>query len=356
MIEPDAAEQEDGVSKRIPRIVLIPVVLALAVWAAARASTAGASVTSAFALIGRLTWFEVLGLGALWMLGLVVHTTVLAASLPGLTRRRALTLNLTGSAVANVLPLGGVAGTALNLTMTRSWGHGRLDFARFVVVSNACDVIAKLVMPAVAVAALLATGVLTPATGGWWALLAGVSAAAGLLLAWALCGRVTPLLRLVAVASRVCTRLARRRDAPVGAGWPAAVAALLAGTDQLVRRHRVPLVLGMAGYWTAQAALVWCCLLVVGARPAPAVVLGALAAERLSTLLVVTPGGAGPAEAGMVSALIGLGVGATGALAGVLLFRAFVFLAEIPVGAAVGAGWWAARRRSRSDGVPPACA
>ena len=32
-------------------------------------------------------------------------------------------MNLTGSAVANVMPLGGAVATALNWRMVRGWGH-----------------------------------------------------------------------------------------------------------------------------------------------------------------------------------------------------------------------------------------
>ncbi|MFI5897509.1 YbhN family protein [Actinoplanes sp. NPDC051513] len=348
---------------RLWRAILIVVVIAVAAWAASRASAAGASWTAALGLIGRLPWFDVLGLGLVWILGLYVHAIVLAASLPGLSRLRALTLNLTGSAVSNVLPLGGLAGTALNLSMTRSWGHSRLDFARFVVVSKGCDIIAKLLMPAVALAALLAAGAVTPATGGTWAIPGAVAFVAGVLLLRALCGRAAPLHRMVSLAARACSWAIRRRARPVGTMWPATVSALLKGTDVLVRRRRLPLTLGMAGYWLAQALLLWCCLVAVGLHPLPSVVFAALAAERMMTLLVVTPGGAGSAEAGMVTILIALGVHPTEALAGVLLFRAFVFAAEIPVGAAVGLGWWATRRlhghsdaRRRRDGAPPICA
>jgi uncharacterized protein (TIRG00374 family) len=314
---------------------------------------------AAFRLIGGLAWFQVLGLAALWLLGLYVHTFVLVAALPGLTRRRALTLNLTGSAVSNVLPLGGLAGTALNLTMTRSWGHSRLDFARFVTVSTACDVIAKLLMPTVALAVLLGTGALTPTAAGAWLGPAGVAFAVGMLLLWALCGHATPLLRLVDIAGRGCTRVLRRQ---VGATWSATVAALLARTDQMVRRRGATFALGMTGYRLAQGTLLWFCLLAVGARPLPAVTFAALVVERAATLLTATPGGTGPAEAGMASVLIALGTDPTTALAGTVLYRAFVFAAEIPVGAAVGIGWWLVRRtharrdRRREDGVPPACA
>jgi uncharacterized membrane protein YbhN (UPF0104 family) len=48
----------------------------------------------------------------------------------------------------------------------------------------------------------------------------------------------------------------------------------------------------------------------------------------------------------MIAVLIALGTDPTGALAGVLLFRAFVFIAEIPVGGLATAVWLATRRRA----------
>ena len=202
-------------------------------------------------------------------------------------------------------------------------------------------------MPGVALAALLGSGVLTATSGGVWTIPAGVGFAAGVLLLRALCGRAIPLLGLVEITARAGSRITRR---PVGGTWPATVSAFLAGADLLVRRRRAALTLGTAGYWLAQGTLLWCCLLAVGVRAAPAVAFGALIAERLMTLAVVTPGGAGLAEAGMVTVLIALGTDATGSLAGVLLFRSFVFVAGVPIGTALWAGWWAARRRAAGSG------
>jgi uncharacterized membrane protein YbhN (UPF0104 family) len=341
VLERDAAPPAAG-RTRIRRAALALLVLVLAGWAIGQAS-AGASLPAALGLIGGLPWFELLGLGCLWLTAVALHSVVLAAALPGLSHRRAVSMNLAGCAVSAVLPLGGLAGTALNLAMTRSWGHSRLDFARYVMVSKACDVTARLLMPAVALTALLATGVLAPASAGAWGPPVAVAFLAAALLLWALCGRATPLLRLVELTARVASRLAGR---PVGAAWPGTVSALLSGADGLVRRRRLALTLGTAGFWLAHGALLWCCLLAVGPRPLPAaVVLAGLVAERALTLVAVTPGGAGPAEAGAVTVLIGLGADPTGALAGVLLFRAFVLIAAIPAGAALGLGWWAARRR-----------
>ena len=83
---------------------------------------------------------------ALWAFGLFTHTFTLTAALPRLTHGRALMLSLTGSAVANVLPLGGAAGIALNT----GWSAVGLDnnaFATYTVVTNAWDVLIKLALP-----------------------------------------------------------------------------------------------------------------------------------------------------------------------------------------------------------------
>ncbi|WP_238009155.1 lysylphosphatidylglycerol synthase transmembrane domain-containing protein [Dactylosporangium sp. AC04546] len=323
------------------RVALFVVAAAAVVWAASHASAVGASWSRAGHLIAGLGWRWLLVLGFVWFLGLWVHTVVLTASLPGLTHRRALTLNLSGSAVSNVLPLGGLAGTTLNLGMIRGWGHSNLEFARFVVVSKAADLVAKLTMPLVAVVVLLLSGTAPDGRGVWWLAAAGAAAVAGLLVVAALLGRTAPLLRLVAAAERA---VRRRRTA-----WTAAVSDLLDGTDRLVRRRWTRLSWGMGAYWLLQGALLWYCCVAVGLDVSVPVVLAALVAERALTLLAITPGGAGLVEAGTVGVLIALRVDPTTALAAVLLFRAFVFAAEIPVGGLATALWLASRRAARAE-------
>lgn len=105
-----------------------------------------------------LHWPAVLGLVVLWFLGLVVHSSVLTAAAPTLTHRRALALNLTGSAVANVVPLGGAAGIELNRRMMRAWGIDTRRFAGYTFLTNLVDVGSKLALPLVAVAALVHAG------------------------------------------------------------------------------------------------------------------------------------------------------------------------------------------------------
>lgn len=321
-------------ARRIALFLLIAGVVALA---ARQVYTLGASWSAAFHLIGQLAWQWPVALGVVWLLGLCAHTIVLTASMPGLTKRRALMLNLAGSAVSNVLPLGGVAGTALNLGMVRGWGHNGQDFARFTIVSKAWDVVAKLVMPLLAVSTLvLLDRVELGGPAWWWLSGAALSALAGGLLVTALMGRATPLLRVVVLAERVT----RRRDA----AWTTAVSVLLEGTDRLVRRRWAELSGGMAGYLVLQGLLFWLSLTAVGVHLPLTVVFAGLVAERALTLLAITPGGTGPVEAGTVALLVALGADPTSVLAGVLLYRGFVFVAEIPFGGVATAVWALSRR------------
>lgn len=328
------------------RITLFGAGVVVTVWAALHASSVGASWSTAWHLIANLGWAWLIGLGVLWFVGLCAHTVVLTASMPGLSHLRALTLNLSGSAVANVLPLGGVVGTVFNMEMVRGWGHSGLDFTRFVVVSKAWDLVAKLFMPVVAIAGLLVWGLMPGRHTAPWLLATAGGAVAGCLVVAALTGRAGPLLRLVSLAERGWIRLRQGRWS-IGdgsPGWHAAVTRLLDGADRLVRRRWAELSWGMAAYWLLQGALLWLCMVAVGMHVAPPVIFAGLVAERLLTLVAVTPGGAGVVEAGAIGVLIALDVAPTGALAGILLYRAFVFLAEIPVGGLATLAWLATRR------------
>ncbi len=331
---------------RSAAVLLLAVVLAW--WlipAAAATPWSGIAV-----LLLSVTTLKVAGLVILWAVGLFLHSYVLTSSLPGLSHRRALTLNLTGSAVSNLLPAGGAAGVATNLVMMRRWAVPLTSFTAFTVVSNVWDVAAKLLLPAVAVALVLAGGAVLPP------LLLGGAAVAVLAL-------VTALATIWAVARRpvsdpppppLATALeqhdARPRhlvlswlDRAVGAtrgAWPLALRTAGARWPQLTA--------GMVGYLAAQAALLWACFAALGSPVAITVVVAAFAVERLTTLVPITPSGVGLAEAGAVSVLVALGCAPAVAAAGVLLYRLFTVVLEIPVGALWLAAWSQATTRPRS--------
>ncbi|QIM20781.1 hypothetical protein G7075_05890 [Phycicoccus sp. HDW14] len=291
-----------------------------------------------------------LGLALVWVGGLWVHTVALTAALPGLRSWQAFHLNITGSAVSNVLPLGGAAGTAVNLWSCRRWGFTTVAFVRWAFVTNLWDNAIRLALPAVALSWLLVSGAVTgPGLQG----LAGgglVALGAYLALAWTL------------VDTRWGERLVGRvvrgwrgrfGDPPGSAPEPWDVAELKRSTRALLRASAVRVAGGKVAYAVAQAVLLRLCLDAVGVRAPAVVVTAAFAAERLGSLAVMTPGGSGFAELGAVGALVGLGVGGAPAVAGVLLYRGFVFLLEVPVGALLlGSSVLAARRSGRRGPGP----
>lgn len=333
---PTAAPQRRVVLKATLSIALAAAVLVIGL-----PKLAGAPWGEVGTAISRVSVLQLLALGLLWAVGLAVHTISLAAALPGLSHRRSLLLNLTGSFVSNLFPLGGAAGTVANYSMARSWGFGRVEFARWALVTNLWDNAIKLALPTVAITWLARTA--GPAEGltamARWSTLVLVSLAAG--AAW--------LFTSDRFAERVgrllgwCARLVGR----AGDGLPARAVVLRRDTAGLLASAWTRLTVGKLAYAVLQATLCWCSLRVVGVAVDPAIVFAAFAAERILTLAVLTPGAAGFVEVGMTGTLVALGVPAGPAAAGVLLYRGYTFLMEIPTGGAGMLWWWLHGRRAR---------
>ncbi|GAA4692149.1 hypothetical protein GCM10023349_03830 [Nocardioides conyzicola] len=280
------------------------------------------------------------GLVVLWLVGLLAHTVTLTGAMPGLTHRRALTLSLTGSAVANVLPLGGAAGIALNYRMARTWGHSGTAIGSYTVVTNIWDVLAKFLLPALVMPVLL---VAAPGVAGSFAY-AGLAAALVLAVvaATGLATLASPAAadRAGGLGDRVLGRWLRGRSCR------AALVALQAGTSAVVRTSWRRLSLGMVLYTACLFALLLGCLTATGAGVGVAAVLAGFAVERLLTLAGLTPGGAGVVEVGLAAALLAFPGSSVGVALGVLLYRALTFGLEIPVGGLTLAGWMVAHHRS----------
>lgn len=257
----------------------------------------------------------------LWAAGLLAHTLTLTAALPGLTHRRALLLSLTGSAVANVLPLGGAAGVALNYRMTRRWGFTSSGFASYTVVTNLWDVLAKLVLPVLLLPLLIS----------------GLPVGHGLSRAITIAAVALPV-----VAGTAALILARPRML-MRLGWR--VERIRTAAASVVVSAWRRLSIGIALYTLLLFGLLTACLTVTGAAAPLPVVLLAFCAERLATLVGITPGGLGLVEVGLAGALmLSPGADPAGVAAGVLLYRALTFGLEIPVGGLLLAGWtWRGR-------------
>ncbi len=336
------------VRSRPGRVVVSVLVLALvAALLVALPRVLGTSWSPVRATLAALPLRDLGLLAGLWLAGLISYSRVLTGALPGLTTRRALLLNLSGSAVANVAPFGGAAGVGLNFAMVRSWRFSRASFATFTAVSNLWDWLGKLVLAGGVLGWLLARDVLPAGAlrSGLQAALVGVAVVL-LGVAAALGSR-----RLAAATGRGLDRAVFFRTTT----FTAAVPALRAEVLEVVRHRWLAMTGGVAGYLLLQAVLLGACLHLLGSDLPVLAVLAGFAAERLLTLLPLTPGGAGFADAGCAAVLLALGGDPVVVAAAVVLYRAFTFLLEIPVGGLGLLGWWVARRRdgrSFAAGVP----
>lgn len=280
----------------------------------------------------QIPFWDVMCLIAVWAAGLWLHTMVLRRALPGLSRRRAWALNLGGSSVSNVLPFGGAAGIGLNYAMLRSWGYNRVQITAFATVSNLVVALVKIAIAVIGVVALsfmpdVAAQFARPTSAG----------------AIALYGMVTG----GAIAGTVAYR--RWGRGHVRGPLEAWFTQLWAQCAHVIRRGWRGIAVGGLGYPALQVLLLWSCLVALQVHVSLGPVLAAYAVERLLTLVPLTPGGLGVVETAATTVLVGFGADPVGALAGVILFRVFSYLIEIPLGAVVAAAWFA-RSRGRFGG------
>jgi uncharacterized membrane protein YbhN (UPF0104 family) len=303
--------------------------------------------------IDRIGWETTVEIAGLWLAGLVVYTIAMTSSMPGLSHRRALALNLAGSSASNLLPLGGVVGAGINLAMVRSWRLSVRTFASSAAVLNLINLLTKLALPIIAGIVVSNQAGVAPWLGRSAYAASAVTGVVVLLLIWALASRrwalrVDQLLARSVLALSSHSR-GRCNGRLAGIDWDPGrgpVTSLQSQVRDVFRVRWFGLTAGMAGYVLAQWALFALCLHTVGVGAGVGAVFAAFAVERALSLAVVTPAGTGIAEAAATALLVALGYSPAASAAGVLLYRLFVYLAEIPVGAAV-LGTWASLRLAR---------
>ncbi len=300
-------------------------------------------------LLGDLPLGWLSAISAVWIVGLLLHTMVLTCSLPGLSTKRALSLNFAGSAVANAVPGGGIASMALTTSMGWSWGFTAADFGAFLTVSNLWNILGRLLLGVVGLA--------------WW--FAGANTHTGLIgtalvpvvgtlfLAVAVLGSARFCALGAATAGRIADHFDRRRGRHDRRFTERAVHGLLSvrrRSLEIVRQAWPQLSFGILGYMATLCLLLDLCLRALH-HPAPLVaVVAAVALERVLTAVPITPGGAGVAELSMAAALTFAGVNPVVAATATLLYRVFTFGLEIPVGLAIALGWGLGGRRGGQGG------
>jgi uncharacterized membrane protein YbhN (UPF0104 family) len=330
--------QSRGTSSRVVVVKLVvSAAAAAALLALALPRVAGTPWSQIGEALGGLSVAQLTLLAVVWLAGLWAHTPALTAALPGLSHRRALLLNLTGSFVSNLLPLGGAAGTVANWRMARSWGFASPAFARWAIVTNLFDMALKLVLPGIALCWLAFAGVEVTAAVNTAAYVGLGLLTVVALAVWLLARDDRAVRWLGRCADRWCGRVRLLR--PPVEGYAVRAAAFRQDSAELVADGWPQMAFGKAAYAALQAVLLWLSLHVLGADVNPAVVLAGFAVERILSIAVITPGATGVVEVGMTGVLVALGVDATPAAAGVLLYRAFIFGMEIPVGGLSMLAW-----------------
>ncbi len=302
---------------------------------------------------------------ALMLLGLYSYTFTFTGSLHGLSHGKALIVNLCGSSVSNLLPGGGAVGLAATYAICRSWGFSRRATSTSVIVTGVWNVLARIALPVVAIAALWFGGVTLPPT-------LTELAVAGMLTGLGILGALVAIMvseRAAQAIGRGLDRvlgplLRRRRAAKLKAKAAAAAAALVkdstgsepAGAgrvtppmsiQELVTDLRARIIdvvgtgwlsmtLGIVGYFGAYFALFALIMRETGVTLPLNLLFAAFAIGRLLTAVGITPGGMGLTETATAAVLVGWGADPAGATAGVVLFSIFTHLMEVPLG---GLGW-----------------
>jgi putative heme transporter len=346
---------EKGPARRRARQVakvLASVALTTGLFTVALPKLSGVAWRDVYDVLTILTWRQVAQLTVIWFGGLYAYSFVLTAGLPGLSRRRALTLNLTGSAVSNVVPLGGAVGMGVNYAMTRSWGFTNQSFTLYTLLTNLWNLMIRLSLPAIALGMLvLAGGVTSPrlVTTSLFALvmLAVILLTVAAFLFSELCARAIG--RIAGLVVRGALRLAgsgRRPDVQRH------VIELRHQSIGIIKRAWPQMSAGMLAYSALQALLLYTALHALGSTLTVTPIFAGYALERVLAFVVVTPGGAGVVEVGMTALLVGLGGDPVITVAGVLLYRLFVFGLEIPVGGVGLFAWLWRQRKLRRQASP----
>ena len=95
------------------------------------------------------------GLFLLMVLGLWLYTFTFTGSLPLLPHVKAFIVNVSGSAVGNLLPAGGAAGAAATYKQLRSWGFSRRSISTSLIVTGVWNIMGRLLLPIIGICLMI---------------------------------------------------------------------------------------------------------------------------------------------------------------------------------------------------------
>ena len=311
-------------------------------------AVSGSHYSAIWSQISTLSIAKVTMLLGIWALGMLAYSGVMVHCLPGLRRPQAVTVNLAGSAVSNVVPFGGAVGVGATYAIDMSWGFSPPTVTLSILVSGVWNFLVKLALPVIAVVLLLTTGrdsgrLVVPAVLGVAALIAAIGALALIMRSELLATGVGR------VGQRLVTPLGRRIHRLAELDIERSVLDFRRHSIGLLRSHWFGITIWVVLFNLIQYLLLLACVRSIGLDTHELgwiEVFAAFAFARLLEAIPITPSGVGFVETGAAATLIAFGGDAEAATAAVFLFRGFTYLLEIPTGA-VAWGVWASMRRWR---------
>jgi len=329
--------------KRIIRVIQALVSIALVVAVFAYAIPKFADYSKVWDSLSGLTMTQILILVAITAFNVFSYWPQMTASMPGLTIAQAGVNNQTSTTIANTVPGGGLVANGVTWAMYLSWGFTNAQIGLSVLITAIWNSFVKLGLPIVAVAILVMTGsrrttLLIPA-------LIGLVVLIGVVLLFALTLWKKSLARRIGQGLGSAASWLRKliRKPPVN-DWGEAAVRFRKRTIQLVSKRWPMLTLATVVSHLGLFLVLLVSLRFVGISQQEvgwAEVLGVFAFARLLTAVPITPGGLGVVELAYIGGLVLAGRNHTTAspevfraqvAAGVLLFRALTYGAQIPLG------------------------
>lgn len=249
-----------------------------------------------------------------------------------ITHRGAIILGLAANAWSSSLPGGPAVSAAMIFREQKYWGAGKVVAGWYMLVSG--------ILAAAGMAILGVIGVFF--LGAYinpWSLVTSLVTVALALGAINWIGQHLEVLErpLMALARRLRQDEARARSLLIRVG----------AQLQVVRLHPARL-LGATcwavGKWVAEICCLWACALAVGSQPSLAGITLSFLVAKLVGQAQITPGGLGPVDVALTSALVPLaGISGAQAIACAIIFRLISFIGLAAVGWLVFLWRWTIR-------------
>ncbi len=308
-----------------------------------------ASYENVFQVLGELSAAQLTLLVAVALANLVTAWSMYQVSLPGLGFWHAAQLMLSQNLISNTMPLGAPLSLGLGYEVIHSYGFGAQDFSIMLGVSGIWNTFAKLGLPVVAVVLMVFAG---HATGAFVTMaLIGVGVLAVAIAVFALIFWKRSLARRLGdLAGRAASWFLRPFHKGPVTTWGEGLVGFRDRTVSVARHRWIALSLVAIAY---QLSTYWVFLLCVRFSGISASqvswidALGVFAFARLVSMIPITPGSLGIAEASFTGFLVAAGAPQPEAVAAVLLFRGLTYLMPLPLGLPAYLAWLIKRARKR---------